>query len=489
VAAAAGASTEQGQQQALLMGEQQQAALVGASHGKLLLELEQKQALINRLLRDVDGRTSALARVGHDLVSMRDRHALLESEHARTRRELAEKERVLDRFALDSSQVEHIDPAELARRHRMLGGAYRAEKARSDELARQLGVLSERVGQAGRLENAYVSLQDAHRAQGSELQRLQAEAVALPKYKQAVKAQERVIAKLESLVKPAMRGAREAKGISAEHARLKSRIVELEAHHAEATGIGTEEHVKLVMRAEQVRCSRLRLCVSRARARTRPPPLLRSCVPCALARRSAQTARRRCETARAARIAPCAPEAHQANLRARLPPRLPPRTPSRHCPQAERRAMATEEELADAARKYAREIATLKLKLAEKEAELLGGFGSPRSPGLSEAADMRESLPRGEMHESMPREVRAPRAARACARQMGTWTRCCMRPLMRASTPAPLLRAQPPKPMLGRQPSTGLRRGSASKLESLVPRTPPHLPDGSSRSPPNSGGY
>ena len=56
--------------------------------------------------------------------------------------------------------------------------------------------------------------------------------------------------------------------------------------------------------------------------------------------------------------------------------------------------------MADNARKYAREIAGLKLRLAEKEAELMGGFGAPINLALDE-------LP-----EPAPREVRAvPRAA------------------------------------------------------------------------------
>ena len=40
-----------------------------------------------------------------------------------------------------------------------------------------------------------------------------------------------------------------------------------------------------------------------------------------------------------------------------------------------RRAAAVEEEMTEMARENAREIAALKLKLAEKDAQLMGGFG------------------------------------------------------------------------------------------------------------------
>ena len=45
------------------------------------------------------------------------------------------------------------------------------------------------------------------------------------------------------------------------------------------------------------------------------------------------------------------------------------------CERAERRAAAVEEEMVEMARQNAREIATLKVRLAEKDAQLLGGFG------------------------------------------------------------------------------------------------------------------
>ena len=52
--------------------------------------------------------------------------------------------------------------------------------------------------------------------------------------------------------------------------------------------------------------------------------------------------------------------------------------------RAERRASAIEEEMTEAARQNAREIANLKLKLAEKEAQLMGGFGSSANLVLGE---------------------------------------------------------------------------------------------------------
>ncbi|KAG8458463.1 hypothetical protein KFE25_004341 [Diacronema lutheri] len=365
------------------------AALASAPHAQLLVELEQKQALINRLLREVDARTAALSRCGHELVTLRDKHSALEAEHARARRDLADKARSVDRLALDAGQAEHLDPVELARRHRMLGGAYRAEKARSDDLSAQLATLSQRVGSARRLENAYVALQDAHRAQGAELQRAQVEAGSLLKYKQAVKAQEKLIAKLEALVKPALRDQRAAKEASADAGAMRARLALLEAMHAEAAGIGTEEHVKLVMRAEQ----------------------------------------------------------------------------------AERRATATEAEMADAARSYAREIAGLKVRLAEKEAELLGGFGAPHNAGnwhgSAPAAGGKDGHANGGVKQlggSLGPGAHLGSAADLAAEWRPSGENGGVRDF--GSRPAPIGVRTPPGGGI-------LRRNSGARLESLVPRTPP----------------
>jgi hypothetical protein len=48
------------------------------------------------------------------------------------------------------------------------------------------------------------------------------------------------------------------------------------------------------------------------------------------------------------------------------------------------RAAATEAEMAETAKKYAREITGLKVRLAEKDAELLGGFGGFERGGFGD---------------------------------------------------------------------------------------------------------
>merc|ERR1719453_744939 len=57
--------------------------------------------------------------------------------------------------------------------------------------------------------------------------------------------------------------------------------------------------------------------------------------------------------------------------------------------KSERRAASLEEELQEVARTSAREVAVLKLKIAEKEAQLAGGFGTMTNLVLDELAPPR----------------------------------------------------------------------------------------------------
>ena len=86
--------------------------------------------------------------------------------------------------------------------------------------------------------------------------------------------------------------------------------------------------------------------------------------------------------------------------------------------RAERRASAIEEEMTEAARQNAREIANLKLKLAEKEAQLMGGFGSSANLVLGELPGLGNSdEPRRDRGGLPPRH---PSAARAGSRPAST---------------------------------------------------------------------
>ena len=78
--------------------------------------------------------------------------------------------------------------------------------------------------------------------------------------------------------------------------------------------------------------------------------------------------------------------------------------------RAERRAAAVEEEMTEMARKNAREIAALKLRVAEKEAQLMGGFGSSANLVLGELPAAGEATPEpgGISREGSTRSVRLP---------------------------------------------------------------------------------
>jgi len=73
--------------------------------------------------------------------------------------------------------------------------------------------------------------------------------------------------------------------------------------------------------------------------------------------------------------------------------------------RAERRSAAVEEEMTDMARQNAREIASLKLRISEKDAQLAGGFGSSSALMLGElgASGTQEELRRPYAEHRPPR--------------------------------------------------------------------------------------
>ena len=87
---------------------------------------------------------------------------------------------------------------------------------------------------------------------------------------------------------------------------------------------------------------------------------------------------------------------------------------------AEARATASSNELVDAAQRYAKEISALKAKLAEKEAQLMGGFGSLANLALGEMPRMRAPSPSAlglaPLGGITPAEPRAPTTADVSAK-------------------------------------------------------------------------
>ena len=153
------------------------------------VELAHQQALVERLLDDVQQRTAAVAKAGEELMALRGVNKRLESDLTALRAHVDERERYMEQLAAETTNVENIDMPQLQSRHRMLGAAYRKDRRDKEQLVAQVAQLTAALGTQEQLAGSYARLKEAHREQGQQMQRLQEEAKKVAKYRQTAKQQ------------------------------------------------------------------------------------------------------------------------------------------------------------------------------------------------------------------------------------------------------------------------------------------------------------
>ena len=299
------------------------------------MDESRKQALIDRLHREAGVQSSKIATQQHEIFEQRAITARLQSELEAVRAQVVERERYMERLANDATNVDHIDLAELQRRHRMLAAAYRADRRRLEATEEKLHGLGAALSSQEGLQAAYGQLKAAHTQQAHVVQQLQEERRGIAakrsddqrrvgKYRKTVQQQELIIQKLEGLLEAAMKDVRRAKAQETELGGLRS---QLDKAQADATTA------------------------------------------------KAEAERQRDSIKDAVQDAPAFASEEQVKLLMRAE-------------RAERRSAAIEEEMTEMARSNAREIAALKVKLAERDSQLAGATGLGGSLGGSIGGSM-----------------------------------------------------------------------------------------------------
>ena len=301
-------------------------------------ELAHQQELVQRLMDDVAQKTAAAARTGEEVMELRGVNKQLEAELQALRVHVDERERAMEQLAGDATNVENIDLPQLQSRHRMLGAAYRADRRRMEQLTAQVAQLSAALGTQEQLANSYGKLKEAHREQAQQLQRLQDEGRRLAKYRTTAKQQEAIIQRLEALMAAALKDAKRLKTVEPQLASASKRADEAQAELARAEADAHERERELTM---QLQDAQKRLA----------------------GREDAE------EDDTSGVGGAKAEEVAKLLMRAE---------------KSERRAAALEEEMTEMARANGREVAALKMKVAEAEAGASGGFGSAANLALGE---------------------------------------------------------------------------------------------------------
>jgi len=260
----------------------------------------------------------------------------LEASLNELRMHVDERERAMEQLAGDATNVENIDLPQLQSRHRMLGAAYRADRRRMEQLTAQVGQLSAALGTQEQLSASYAKLKEAHREQAQQMQRLQDEGKRLHKYRQTAKQQEAIIQRLEALMAAALKDAKRLKQVEPQLANATRRAEELQAELARTEADAHERERELTMQLQDAQKK--------------------------LSGREDDEGTAGIGGAKAEEVAKLLMRAEKS----------------------ERRAAALEEEMTEMARSHGREMAALKMKIAEAEAGASGGFGSAANLALGE---------------------------------------------------------------------------------------------------------
>ena len=319
-------------------------------------EMSHLQSLIDRLTDDVQQKTQALTKADEEVMLQRGINQRLQKDLGTLRAHVDERERAMEQLANDATNVENIDLPQLQSRHRMLGAAYRSDRRQMEQLKAEVAQRSAALATQEQLARSYARLKEAHSEQGHQMQRLQEEARKVSKYRQTAKQQEAIIQRLEALLAAALKDAKRVKAV-------EPQLEVLRKQHAEVTQQLERQKKEYAKLEKDASTQQGALKKALEEGRVDVPPEAMEPITGGAKREDDE---------------PPSPDA-RGNISSEEQVKLLMRAE-----KAERRAAALEDEMQEMARQNGREVAKLKMKLAESDAMGKGGFGSAANLQLGE---------------------------------------------------------------------------------------------------------
>ena len=180
-------------------------------------ELTQKQEIIHRMMKEVDDKTESLKLTGAEIVELRKQIKLLQNENQILRRRLGQEEQ-MQIESLVTQEIHKMSLPELKSKIIKLAQAYRGERLRNEEFEKALRQAQNEIANARKLANDLEQLQKVHEEDSEKFLNLQKETQKIGLYRETIKKQEEVITKMEGLLKKTMN----------ENERQKDSLLELE---------------------------------------------------------------------------------------------------------------------------------------------------------------------------------------------------------------------------------------------------------------------
>ena len=180
-------------------------------------ELTQKQEIIHRMMKEVDDKTESLKLTGAEIVELRKQIKLLQNENQILRKRFGQEEQ-MQIESLVTQEIHKMSLPELKSKIIKLAQAYRGERLRNEEFEKALRQAQNEIANARKLANDLEQLQKVHEEDSEKFLNLQKETQKIGLYRETIKKQEEVITKMEGLLKKTM----------SENERQKDSLLELE---------------------------------------------------------------------------------------------------------------------------------------------------------------------------------------------------------------------------------------------------------------------
>ncbi|CEM06491.1 unnamed protein product [Vitrella brassicaformis CCMP3155] len=337
------------------------APLTVAAFEQKLGELRQDHQLTAHLMKEFNMRAAALKQAGNDIVELKKQISLLKSERDSLKEQLREEEEIWadtgsgrppEGDPLQHIPLDHLTNAELAIKLKTTLYKYREEKGKVVEMRKRLEAAMKEVARGRGLQRQLEEIEKAHVEQAAVLQRLQSENAKVGLYRQTAKSQEKVIQKLEKVLESSLDEVQRSQQLQhnneilkTENYRLQERVRGLLVQKGYNDGIDqdiAELQTQIKDRDEEIQ--RLEEMVETFGQE--PPP--------GAARRKQPSARPQ---------APPGPDVSRLDEERQ--------EWMMKCEQLEIRKAALENELREKAKHYGRELSSLKVELAKRDAQIL----------------------------------------------------------------------------------------------------------------------
>ena len=156
------------------------------------------------MMRETDDKSQSLKLTTSEIVDLRRTIKMLQSENAILRRKLGEEE-TIELQNLVAKEISHMTNEELKGKIIKLAQAYRAERLRNEEFERALKSANVDLAQAKQMQTEMENIQHAYADATKRLAELSKELQKTNLYKDTIRKQEKVIAKLEALLEKTLK--------------------------------------------------------------------------------------------------------------------------------------------------------------------------------------------------------------------------------------------------------------------------------------------